>query len=79
MLVFAADLEEIEEIGCGGVDGDKVLVRGRFGGGEGGDGEFLWTLSWGLLRDGEGTGGELGLPLGILSLGFHAWWMKDCF
>lgn len=49
MLVFAADLEEIKEVGCGGVDSDEVLVRGGFWGGEGGDGEVLWSLGWGLL------------------------------
>ena len=26
VLVFAADLEEVEEVGCGGVDGDEVFV-----------------------------------------------------
>lgn len=25
MLVFAADLEEVEEVGCGSVDGDEVF------------------------------------------------------
>lgn len=44
MLVFTADLEEIEEVGCSGVDGDEVLVWRGLGRGEGGDGEFLRTL-----------------------------------
>ena len=35
MLVFAADLEEVEEVCCGGVDGDGVLVCGGVGFGEG--------------------------------------------
>ena len=25
VLVFAADLEEVEEVGCGGVDRDEIL------------------------------------------------------
>jgi hypothetical protein len=37
VLVFAADLEEVEEVGCGGVDGYEVLVFGGRGVGEGGD------------------------------------------
>ncbi len=44
MLVFTADLEEIEEVGCGGVDGDEVLIWRGFGGGQSGDSEFLWAL-----------------------------------
>ena len=46
MLVFAADLEEVEEIGCGGVDGDEVLVFEGGWIGEGGYGEILWSLGW---------------------------------
>lgn len=44
MLVFAADLEEVEEVGCGGVDGDYVFVG--FGGwvGEVGYSEVVWAL-----------------------------------
>ena len=30
MLVFPADLEKVEEIGCGGMDGDEILVRLRY-------------------------------------------------
>ena len=30
MLVFPADLEKVEEIGCGGMDGDEILVGLRF-------------------------------------------------
>ena len=48
VLVFAADLEEVEEVGCGCVDGDEVFVwRGR-GCGEGGDGEVGWALGEGV-------------------------------
>jgi hypothetical protein len=39
MLVFSADLKEVEEVCCGGVDGDEIFVWGGEGGGEGGDGE----------------------------------------
>lgn len=38
MLVFAADLEEVEEVCCRGVDGDEVLVLGGRWIGEGGYG-----------------------------------------
>lgn len=44
VLVFAADLEEVEEVGCGGVDGDQVLGGIRSGSGEGVYGEILWAL-----------------------------------
>lgn len=44
MLVFTADLEEIEEIGCSGMDGDEILVWRGFGGWEVGYGEFLRSL-----------------------------------
>ena len=30
MLVFPADLEKVEEIGCGSIDGDEILVRLRY-------------------------------------------------
>ncbi len=43
MLIFTADLEEVEEV-CGGcVDPDEVLVCGGCGVGEGSDGEVLGT------------------------------------
>jgi hypothetical protein len=47
MLVFASDLEEVEEISCGCVDGDQVLVWIGNWVGERGNGEIVWTL--GLL------------------------------
>ena len=46
MLVFTADLEEVEEIGCSGMDGDEVLfvcwdwIR------EGGYAEVFWSLGY---------------------------------
>lgn len=54
MLVFAADLEEVEEVGCGCVDGDEVFVR--FGGGRREVEDFevfraLGTLVWGRCVD----------------------------
>lgn len=30
VLVFPADLEKVEEIGCGGMDGDEILVGLRY-------------------------------------------------
>lgn len=27
MLILPADLEEVEEIGCGGVNGDEIFMR----------------------------------------------------
>ena len=47
MLVFSADLEQVEEVGGGGVDGDEVACWGGGKGGEGGDGEVLGSLFWG--------------------------------
>lgn len=44
VLVFARDLEEVEEVGCGCVDGYQVLIRRGNGIWKGGDLEFLWTL-----------------------------------
>ena len=61
VLIFAADLEKVEEVGCRGVDGDEVF--GGFGGwgcGEGGDGEGGGSLGNGgvsvytILRRGRG-------------------------
>jgi len=44
VLVFAADLEQVEEV-CGrGVDGDEVLVGLGGRGGEGGYFEVFWAL-----------------------------------
>ena len=44
VLVFAADLQEVEEVGSGGVD--VYDVGGALGDWvcEGGDGEFVWSL-----------------------------------
>lgn len=39
VLVFPLDLEEVEEVGCGGVDGDLVEVGGGGGSRVGCDGE----------------------------------------
>lgn len=76
MLVFAPDLEEIEEVGCGGVDGDQVLGGIRSGRWEGVYCKVLWALFSNLLagttkwmwRGGEGAV----VPSRILSLGWHA-------
>lgn len=43
-LVFSADLEEVEEVGCAGFDGYEVLVGIRGGVGDGGDGEVAGAL-----------------------------------
>lgn len=43
-LVFAADLEDVEEVGRSGVDGDEVLVWFGLGVGEVGDLELFWSL-----------------------------------
>jgi len=56
VLVFAADLEQIEEVGCRGMDREEVLVR--LGGwcGEIDDLEFFWSLGtfrWCHLNFGE--------------------------
>jgi hypothetical protein len=43
-LVFAGDLEEVEEVGAGRVDGEGVLVWGRGGVWDGGDFEVEGAL-----------------------------------
>ena len=44
MLVFALNLEQVEEIGAGGVDFNQVIIRGRTGSGKIGDGEVKGSL-----------------------------------
>lgn len=46
MLIFTADLEEIEEIGCGRVDRNEILGRRWDGIRESGYGKFVGTLWW---------------------------------
>lgn len=55
VLVFAPDLEQVEEVGCGGVDGDQVLGGVGSGTGEGVYGEVLWAL-FGSVRLAGTTG-----------------------
>lgn len=54
VLVFPLDLEEVEEVGCRGVDGDLVEGGGGRWGRVGGDGEGGGALGgmlvWGLGR-----------------------------
>ena len=54
MLVLAADLEKVEEIGRGGVDGDEVFGGSGNGGWEAGDGEFVGALGRSRVSFGEG-------------------------
>lgn len=72
VLVFAPDLEEVEEVGCGGVDGDQVLGGIRSGRWEGVYGEVLWALFLNLLAGTIRGGEEAMVPSRILSLGWHA-------
>lgn len=44
VLVFALDLEDVEEVGCCGVDLNQVVVWSRYGIWEVLDFEFLRTL-----------------------------------
>lgn len=44
MLIFAADLEGVVEVCCGGVDVDEVFVWFWGGIGEVGYGEVFWAL-----------------------------------
>lgn len=69
VLVFPLDLEEVEEVGCGGVDGDLVEGWGGAGGGVGCNGESGGALGgllvWRLVRfegigEDGGWGGERG-------------------
>lgn len=46
MLIFAADLEEVEEVCCSCMDGYQVFVRSGVGIGDGGDGEVVGALLW---------------------------------
>lgn len=47
VLVFSLDLEEVEEVGCGGVDGDLIEGWGGGGGGVGCDGQGGGALGGG--------------------------------
>lgn len=58
ILVSAADLEEVKEVGRGGVDEEKVLVRGGDGVGEVGYGEVFGFLVDGWSVDIEDLGEE---------------------
>lgn len=49
-MVFAADLEEVEEVCCCAVDADCVLVWCWGWGGEVGYGEVLRALWWEVLE-----------------------------
>lgn len=44
MLVFSGDLEEIEEVGCSGMDTNGVLRGGWGWVGESCDFELVWAL-----------------------------------
>lgn len=45
MLVLAADLEEVEEVCCSGMNGDEVFVRLSYRVGNVSDGQVTGTLS----------------------------------
>lgn len=64
MLVFAANLQEVEEVGCRGVNGYCVLFWGRNGVWESGDSEVFRSLCC-LLESSAGERDVL-LPLRIL-------------
>lgn len=44
MLVFSSDLEQVEEVGRGGVDGDQILRGFGVGSGQVEDLEVFWAL-----------------------------------
>jgi len=44
MLVSPTDLKKVEEIGCGGVDGNEVFGGSGSRGWEAGDGELVGAL-----------------------------------
>ena len=75
MLVFAADLQQVEEVCCCAVDADCVLVGCWGWVGQVGYAEVLRAL--GEVLDGfwEGYWNE-GIPRHILSLGCRAWWRE---
>lgn len=58
MLVFSADLEEVEEVCGAGFDGDEVLVCCGDGVGDGGDAEGEGAGDVFLDLDGLHDGGE---------------------
>ena len=49
VLVFAADLKQVEEVGGASADGDEVLIGGGSGVGNGSDGEVAGPLLGCLL------------------------------
>ena len=67
MLVFAADLEEVEEIGAAGVDADQIFVWAWGGGGEGGDEK---------VGGGGDVGGHLDGAHGLVGGGGEGFWSK---
>jgi hypothetical protein len=50
MLVFAANLKEIEEVGCRGMDGDEVFVGFRCRCRKVEDFEIFWSLVWSVVK-----------------------------
>ena len=74
MLVFAADLQQVEEVCCCAVDADCVLVGCWGWVGEVGYAEVLGALREALDRLFGGVVGLLneGIPRHILSPGCHA-------
>ena len=76
MLVFAADLQQVEEVCCCAVDADCVLV-----GCWGWVGEVCYAEVLGALVDVLDVLLEMlftgGIPRHILSLGYRAWWRED--
>ena len=66
MLIFAANLEEVEEVGGGCVDGDEILIWLRGGVGEGADSEVAGAGHVGFYLDGAHLGRNLSGRLCVL-------------
>ena len=75
MLVFAADLQQVEEVCCCAVDADCVLVGCWGWGGEVGYAEVLGALLGVLVVGWVVVRWLKGVPRHILSLVCRAWWM----
>ena len=75
MLVFAADLQQVEEVCCCAVDADCVLVGCWGWVGQVGYTEVLGALGGVLDGSLEGPLNEC-IPRHILSLECRAWWRE---
>lgn len=78
MLVFATDLEQVEEVGCRCVDGNEVFVRFWGGGGEVEDFEVFGALGTSVQLFVHLNGPKYTLTYSLISMPFILWlYSKD--